>query len=214
MGRIKQGILDGFSGTVGTVIGGNWRGVQYMRGKSFNRKNSNSPAQLEQRAKFALALKFSRTMNDLFEISYRDFTSEMTGANNAHSLIMKTAIKGVFPDFFIDYSQVLIAKGSLANAAATSATASSPETITFNWTHIPGVSRVNEREKDKTILVAYSEPLNLAVYTIGAATRVSGTAILHLPGFAGQDVHTWFAFLGQNGREIANSVYTGKVTVL
>ena len=133
MGRLKNGILDGFSGTVGTVVGGNWRGVQYMRGKSHNRRNKNTPAQQEQKAKFALAIRFTRSMGDLFEISYRDFTSEMTGANSAHSLIMRKAIQGTFPDLSIDYSEVLVAKGSLSNATAPTATASAPETITFNW---------------------------------------------------------------------------------
>ena len=32
MGRIKQGILGGFSGKVGTVVGASWKGKAYMRG--------------------------------------------------------------------------------------------------------------------------------------------------------------------------------------
>ena len=32
MGTINQGILGGFSGKVGTVIGGSWKGITYMRG--------------------------------------------------------------------------------------------------------------------------------------------------------------------------------------
>jgi hypothetical protein len=31
MGTIKQGILGGFSGKVGTVIGASWKGINYMR---------------------------------------------------------------------------------------------------------------------------------------------------------------------------------------
>ena len=29
MGTISKGILGGFSGTVGTVIGGSWKGIDY-----------------------------------------------------------------------------------------------------------------------------------------------------------------------------------------
>ena len=32
MGTIKQGILGGFSGKVGTVVGSSWKGISYMRG--------------------------------------------------------------------------------------------------------------------------------------------------------------------------------------
>ena len=31
MGKISQGILGGFSGKVGNVVGGNWKGIDYMR---------------------------------------------------------------------------------------------------------------------------------------------------------------------------------------
>ena len=31
MGTIKQGILGGFSGKVGTVVGSTWKSVHYMR---------------------------------------------------------------------------------------------------------------------------------------------------------------------------------------
>jgi hypothetical protein len=31
MGTIKQGILGGFSGKVGTVVGASWKGIAYMR---------------------------------------------------------------------------------------------------------------------------------------------------------------------------------------
>jgi hypothetical protein len=42
MGKIRQGVLGGFSGTVATVVGSIWNGVCYMRGvaKSFKDKKS------------------------------------------------------------------------------------------------------------------------------------------------------------------------------
>ena len=39
MGTIKQGILGGFSGKVGTVVGSSWKGISYMRGQAQNVKN-------------------------------------------------------------------------------------------------------------------------------------------------------------------------------
>ena len=65
MGRVKNGILDGFPGTIGTVIGGNWRGVQYMRARSQNKRHKTTQAQEEQRAKFALAIKYGTAMLQL-----------------------------------------------------------------------------------------------------------------------------------------------------
>lgn len=31
MGTIKQGILGGFSGKVGNIVGASWRGIDYIR---------------------------------------------------------------------------------------------------------------------------------------------------------------------------------------
>ena len=52
MGKIKQGILGGFKGKVGTVIGASWNGIAYMRGLAQSVKNPKTAAQLTQRAFF------------------------------------------------------------------------------------------------------------------------------------------------------------------
>lgn len=58
MGTIKQGILGGFSGKVGTAIGSSWKGISYMRGRAQSVKNPRTEGQMEQRSKFALTLDF------------------------------------------------------------------------------------------------------------------------------------------------------------
>jgi hypothetical protein len=37
MGKMKNGILDAFSGTIGRVVGTSWRGVSVMRSKAHSR---------------------------------------------------------------------------------------------------------------------------------------------------------------------------------
>ena len=58
MGKIKQGILGGFKGKVGTVIGASWNGIAYMRGLPQSVKNPKTPAQQAQR-------EFFREVQDL-----------------------------------------------------------------------------------------------------------------------------------------------------
>ena len=52
MGKIKQGILGGFKGKVGTVIGSSWNGIAYMRGIPQSQKDPKTSAQLTQRSLF------------------------------------------------------------------------------------------------------------------------------------------------------------------
>ena len=49
MGKIKQGILGGFKGKVGTVIGSSWNGISYMRGHAQSQRNPRTDAQIKQR---------------------------------------------------------------------------------------------------------------------------------------------------------------------
>ena len=85
MGIISKGILGGFSGTVGTVIGGSWKGITYMRSQPARRTSEPTEAQLEQQAKFALAIRFISVFGGLFMISFRNYAVKMTGTNNALS---------------------------------------------------------------------------------------------------------------------------------
>ena len=52
MGKIKQGILGGFRGTVGTVVGSSWNGIAYMKGKPQSVRNPRTDAQVNQRTFF------------------------------------------------------------------------------------------------------------------------------------------------------------------
>jgi Family of unknown function (DUF6266) len=94
MGIISKGILGGFSGKVGTVVGGNWKGIDYMRSMSSSKRTSFSQAQLEQQAKFALSVKFLQPINGLLDITFRDYAIKMTGQNNAMRYTLKNAIAG------------------------------------------------------------------------------------------------------------------------
>ena len=52
MGKIKQGILGGFKGKVGTVIGASWNGIAYMKGLPQSQKDPQTAAQMRQRTFF------------------------------------------------------------------------------------------------------------------------------------------------------------------
>ncbi len=63
MGKIKQGILGGFSGKVGPVIGTSWKGKAIIKARPLSHNDRNSVAQQEQRAKFSLVSKFLACVN-------------------------------------------------------------------------------------------------------------------------------------------------------
>jgi len=212
MGRIKKGILGGFKGTVGTVTGGNWKGISYMRSLPESSQSDPSPAQTAQRAKFGMVIKFLKSFNGLLEFSFKDDAVQQTGFNVAVSLTLKSAVTGVYPGYQISYPQVLVSRGGLPNAGAPSAAAGAAGKIVWHWTDNTGLGKA--QANDKAVLVSYCEALNISAFTVAPDLRSAGTATLNVVGFGGQPVQTWLAFVSDNGVEVATSIYTGVVNVV
>ncbi|QZT36578.1 DUF6266 family protein [Halosquirtibacter xylanolyticus] len=58
MSTFKKGILGGFSGKVGSVVGSTWKGINVMRSLPAHVKKSSSVKLLEHRARFGAAGSF------------------------------------------------------------------------------------------------------------------------------------------------------------
>jgi len=212
MGRISKGILGGFAGIVGTVVGGSWRGIDYMRSRAARKKSYKfSQTQLEQQAKFRIAAKFIRSMNSLLQDSFGDIAVRMTGANNALRYTLENAITGTYPTYTIDYSKVLVSRGTLLNAGNATATAAGSGKVTFTWTDNSGIN--DATATDIAILVVYCPTMNLAIYTMAGGARSAGTGTLDTSYFTGKQVETYIGFVSDDGSLIAESLYTGQVTV-
>ena len=89
MGKIKQGILGGFRGKVGTVIGASWNGIAYMRGLPQSVKNPKTAAQQAQRA-------FFKEVQDLVsQLSYEQlvflFPNSEQGMSRRNAMVQQLA---------------------------------------------------------------------------------------------------------------------------
>lgn len=210
MAKYKEGILGPFKGTVGTVVGSTWMGVDYMRGKSGPNKSSTTP-QKAMRTRFGMLSSFMANMRKLLDTCFTDFSGKMSGSNRAQGYNQKCAVRGEYPNQVIDYSRVLVTRGSLPNADAISAIADHPGEIRFGWQNNTGLGIA--KDTDRAVLVAYCRDLNQTVYTREGSLRNAETGILSVPGFSGKQVHTWVAFISGNGKEVANSIYAGELMI-
>jgi hypothetical protein len=212
MARIKKGILGPISGLVGTVVGGTWRGIDYLRSKPVRSSTATpSQAQLDQQSKFRLVVHFVQTLSGLLEQTFKDYAVKKTGRNSATSYLLKNAVTGASPVFTLNYSQVLISRGDLPGAAGATATAGIDRSVTFSWSDNTGTGKA--AETDKAVVVVYSPMLENSIYSVTSATRITGTTSIDTSAFSGQTVHTWMSFLSANGKEVANSVYTGTLVI-
>lgn len=212
MGIIRNGINGSFSGTVGTVVGGTWNGIPFIRSKaSTAKKRTFTPAQIAQQQKFRVAARFANSLTTLLDLTFRNLATNKTGRNSAISYLIKRAVMGSSPDFQLDYTQVLISRGDLLGAEGAVASAGTGGQINFTWAD--NTNTGHARPSDRAIVVAHCPALNQSLYAFPEATRRSGTAILDTSAFSGRTVHTWLGFISKNGKEVADSVYTGALVM-
>lgn len=119
MGTIKNGILGGFSGKVGTVVGGTWNGVDYMRSEAQTVKNPQSARQMKQRARFMFASKFLRQFGKYLDLGFQETVADMSALNIAIQLNLKNgAVTEDGTGFNIDYSKLVLSKGTVLPIAS------------------------------------------------------------------------------------------------
>jgi len=213
MGTIKEGIMGGFSGTVGTVIGGNWNGIDYMRSRNANRSVSKSTPQLIQRAKFSAIIQLLKPLKDFLRVGFKSQAVGKSAFNAATSYHMENALMGTFPDYQIDYSKVMVSKGNFPGALNPTAVSGSTAEIEFTWDN--NSSKTYARADDKAILVIYNPLRQRAISILGGNLRLSGSQSVTLPAnFSGDEVHCYISFQNASQSVISDSRFVGSLMVL
>lgn len=127
MGRILSGVLGGFSGKVGPVVGAKWKSIDYMRSYVVP-ANPNTTGQQTVRTKFSALVVYARLLLATILQTYWDpFYSSMSGFNAFISQNYSKLSVGNLMD-----TDCIITKGTLAGDAITTAVKSSGSlTISF-----------------------------------------------------------------------------------
>ncbi len=213
MGIIKQGVLGGFSGKVGNVVGGSWKGIDYMRIMPASVANPQTEPQMDQRSKFTTVLRFLQPLTQFLRTGFKNYAIRMTAFNNAMSYNLRNAIGGAYPLYEIDYTKALVARGSLTAALNPGTASTVAATVEFNWDDNSTVGDASTL--DKSLVVVFNPTKGEAVYQLGQADRIDLTQSVVVPvAFTGDQVQCFLAFMKEDGSLVSNSKYAGAVTVV
>lgn len=211
MGSIKQGILGGFSGKVGSVIGSNWKGISYMRGIALNVKDARSPKQLVQRGKFAFAVAFLKPMKSFIDVGFKSYAVQQTAMNAALSYTLKNAITGISPDFGIDYSKVMVSKGGLELPPKIQMVNNEGE-VALSWNDNSGVG--NASDTDFAMPLVYNANKCTAIYDMVSSCRGDeGVGLSYPSDWVGDTVHVYLTFVSEDSSLVSDSVYVGEKVI-
>jgi len=214
MGKISQGVLGGFSGKVGNVVGGSWKGIDYMRIKPASVANPRTAAQVDQRSKFSIVLNFLQPMSEFLRVGFKLYANKMTQFNSAMSYNLNHAVTGTYPDFTIDYPNALVSHGQLNGATGAAVASVNPAVVDFTWADNSGPGRSKASTTDKAMLLVYNASKGIAVYNLEGASRDTGAQSLDVPAdFSGDEVQAYLAFISEDGSQVSDSVYVGSVAV-
>jgi len=212
MGVIKKGILGSFSGKVGNVVGGTWRGIAYMRSLPAKVKNPRTVGQRSQRSKFTLALSVLKPLTAILRVGWKLYAQGKSPFNAASSYIHANAITGEYPDFSIDASKILISRGALTPAVNAKATLDN-DTIVVQWDDNSGSA--SAQETDRALIAVLNTAKAGAITSVDVATRADGTQTLPTPPtWAGDKVDVFLGFVSEDAKEVANSVCCGKIQIV
>ena len=213
MGIIRNGGNGAFSGKAGSFIGSNWKNVSYIKGIP---KLSTKPAtlkQLQQRDRFALAMGFLGPVKEIIKIGFKGQEKERaSGFNLAVQHVLNFALVGDYPNYSIDRSKVLFAKGTLT--PPNSVVLNSPAPAKIKITYSNTVNDLTAFADDGLVVLLYCEENMMFMPYLNMAKRSDGELLLEVPTeFAGKEVDVNLFFAEQNSNRCSISVLAGTVMV-
>ena len=209
MGKIKTGILGGFQGKVGTVIGSTWRGESIMRALPKTAAKAPTESQRIQRLKFKAVSEFLNPLRTTLSTYFGNDTGVKSKYNMATSYHITNAVEITEQGTEILYPRVLVAKGTLFGFQNLTTTPSET-VITLNWEDNTVFG--NAKAEDTVNVVCYIEEVNTFYVFESIATRDGLTASVTLPqNFLGYNVEVYAFLYDKVSKTSSNSVYLGSI---
>lgn len=213
MGQIKKGILGGFSGTVGTVVGANWRGMDIIRSRPRASGSNPTPAQLMQREKFALAIRFQNALRSMQSRLYGESAGVKSRVNLAASYLLKEVVAEQNGKAVLQMEKVIVTKGTVTGFQNLSVAPAANQTLDFTWAD--NSNQMLAKATDIFCTAIFEEESGEFAIHEGPEQRDGLTASVVLPAvWAGKTVHVYAFFQTADQKEACNSVYLVMVDLL
>lgn len=212
MALVNQGILGQFTNKVGNVVGRVRLGQNVMSVYQPNVSNPNTQDQQNQRSKFAVISRFMSPMNSAIAQGFRYLKGD---GKTAQNVFMKTnfatAFMGTFPNYSIQFSNILVAKGDLMMVANPSA-GSQASGLAIGWTDNSGIG--NASANDMLNVAIFNSAKNSAIFFPDVARRAALTYLVTTPStWAGDSVEVYIFFNSAVLKKNSDSVYCGSISL-
>ncbi|MES2455000.1 MAG: DUF6266 family protein [Bacteroidota bacterium] len=213
---------------MGFLLGGPYYHLQGRTGNNVGRvvkgKNtfamrpakSNKPLSLLQlavTARMSLMAPWLSELSPFIKVGFEDYDQEMTPWNAALKYNLQHAITGSYPNFTIDYANVLLSRGKLAKGKSMAVATTEDAQLDFSWLATVPTLQLGGAT-DKAAFIIYNPSKQEWEVSIDAAVRSGLSYDMMLPAdWSGDNVHVWSAFVSVNKRDVSTSEYLGATAV-
>lgn len=183
MGKMRMGILDGFVGKVGTVVGSFWKGKKIIRGYNAFPKESHTEEQELQRAKFGLLGEMGGALLKAIKVGLKEYAAEQmsTEVGEFVKVNMKN-VSGTVNHLEVAYDKMILSDGNLTGVALGEADFTTPLTVSVPIDDSYIDTRFNS-EDDRVYVAVYSKTNGTAVVSDGSHKRSGEHVNVTVPGF-------------------------------
>jgi hypothetical protein len=211
MAKLPNGILCGFIGTIGPVVGTQWKGKPVIRSRPPRKRHRSSEDQLRQQAKVRLLTPFISPLTHFLNTTYHNVTVQTSCFNKAMSYNLRNAISGEFPAFKINYALVAMGVGDLLNVEKPTISSESAGRLTFRWKD--NSNEGSARATDQSFAALFCEGLQRWETRKEGPLRNAGSYTLDVPAFSGKAVHAYIGFLSADAKFVTTSLYAGSINI-
>lgn len=206
MGKINKGILGGFRGKVGNVIGSFWKGKALMRSIPGSVHQPDTEAQLAIRQRFSLLSTFLSLFLEALKMGFKALEDGTTYFNEALKHNWDNAVSGAYPAQTIDYSKVYFSKGNLTNLGTVGVTTSGGD-CDVTWQDNSGTGTADAN--DFVYALFYNATKDAPVFmTVGSRTDATYTYTYPVD-WQTDTVHVWLFAINEKDK-VSTSQYAGQ----
>lgn len=211
MGVIRQGANGGFRGKAGSVIGSSWKSIQYIKGLYKKRTKPATEEQLIAQEKFRILMRFLLPIRKFINIGFgQKATRILTPTNYAFQQNFGRAIQGIYPDFTLDYSQIILAEGYYGGVGTMAASHTDGD-ISVTWSTVQ--NEVYETQDDDRVYILGYHPVKDEFITAPTVpVRADGQVTFGVPLHLQSDsVHIWLFVSDRKRTSVSRSSYLGEL---
>lgn len=211
MAKIPDGILSGFRGKIGNIVGVKRHGEYYVRSQPNKINDKASPKQLQQRSRMQIVSPLAAKLHAFIQHTYGTIKPHRV-RDPFLSVNLKSAVRVVNGINELDYEGLMVSSGALKNVAGPEAVRPEKNRVHLSWTDNSDKPMANKNDRVFILGLIKAGRHHETVFELNAAIRSDEEAVFPVgPAIERYPLHLYICTVNADGTMASNSEYLGEL---